>query len=54
VQADLARGALRTVCADWEGNNQPLYMVLANRRQVSPAVRTLREFLVEKMKAMMA
>jgi hypothetical protein len=28
--------------------------VLANRRQVSPAVRTLREFLVEKMKAMMA
>jgi DNA-binding transcriptional LysR family regulator len=54
VQADLARGALRTVCADWEGNNQPLYMVLASRRQVSPAVRTLREFLVEKMKAMMA
>jgi DNA-binding transcriptional LysR family regulator len=54
VQADLARGALRTVCADWEGNNQPLYMVLADRRQVSPAVRTLREFLVEKMKAMMA
>jgi DNA-binding transcriptional LysR family regulator len=54
VQADLASGALRIVCADWEGNNQPLYMVLANRRQVSPAVRVLREFLVERMREMMA
>jgi DNA-binding transcriptional LysR family regulator len=52
VQADLTRGALQIVCADWEGNNQPLYMVLANRRQVSPAVRVLREFLVERMKAL--
>jgi len=52
VQADLTRGALRIVCADWEGNNQPLYMVLANRRQVSPAVRVLRAFLVERMKAL--
>jgi DNA-binding transcriptional LysR family regulator len=49
VQADLARGALRIVCADWEGNNQPLYMMLADRRQLSPAVRVLREFLVEKV-----
>jgi DNA-binding transcriptional LysR family regulator len=54
VQADLARGALRVVCADWEGNNQPLYMLLANRRQVSPAVRLLREFLVERMQEMVA
>lgn len=36
------------MCADWEGNDQPLYTVLANRRQVKPGVRTLREFLVEK------
>ena len=54
VQADLASGALRIVCADWEGNNQPLYMVLANRRQVSPAVRLLREFLVERVQEMVA
>jgi DNA-binding transcriptional LysR family regulator len=54
VHADLARGALRVVCAEWEGNNQPLYMVLANRRQVSPAVRVLREFLVERMNALVA
>ena len=52
VQADLTRGALQIVCEDWEGNNQPLYMVLANRRQVSPAVRVLREFLVERMKGL--
>jgi DNA-binding transcriptional LysR family regulator len=52
VQADLARGALRIVCADWEGNNQPLYMMLADRRQVSPAVRMLREFLVGKVTGM--
>jgi len=54
VQADLASGALRIVGADWEGNNQPLYMVLANRRQVSPAVRVLRAFLVERMNAFVA
>ena len=46
VQADLASGRLRLVCPDWAGNNVPLYMVLANRKQVSPAVRVLREFLV--------
>jgi DNA-binding transcriptional LysR family regulator len=48
VQADLAGGRLRLVCPDWEGNNLPLYMVLANRGQVSPAVRVLREFLVAR------
>jgi hypothetical protein len=29
-------------------------MLLANRRQVSPAVRLLREFLVERMQEMVA
>ena len=52
VRADLAGGRLRLVCRDWEGNNVPLYMVLANPRQVSPAVRVLREFLVGKMRAL--
>jgi DNA-binding transcriptional LysR family regulator len=51
VQADLASGRLRLVCPDWEGNNVPLYMVLANRKQVSPVVRVLREFLVSRMQA---
>jgi DNA-binding transcriptional LysR family regulator len=49
VHADLASGRLRLLCPEWEGNNVPLYMVLANRRQVSPAVRVLREFLVARV-----
>jgi len=52
VQADLAAGRLRQVCPDWQGSNVPLYMVLANRRQVSPAVRVLREFLVARCQAL--
>jgi DNA-binding transcriptional LysR family regulator len=52
VQADLAGGRLRLVCPDWEGNNVPLYMVLASRKQVSPAVRVLREFLVGRCQAL--
>ena len=52
VQADLAGGRLRVVCPDWEGDNVPLYMVLANRKQVSPAVRVLREFLVARCEAL--
>jgi DNA-binding transcriptional LysR family regulator len=49
VQADLASGRLRVVCPAWAGVNVPLYMVLANRKQVSPAVRVLRAFLVGRM-----
>lgn len=49
VQADLSSGRLRIVCPDWAGDNVPLYMVLANRKQVSPAVRVLREFLLGRM-----
>jgi len=52
VQADLASGRLRLVCPDWQGNNVPLYMVLASRKQVSPAVRVLREFLVGRCQAL--
>ena len=52
VHADLAAGRLRVVCPDWEGSNVPLYMVLANRKQVSPAVRVLREFLVGRVQAL--
>jgi hypothetical protein len=36
------------------GNNQHLCMMLANRRQVLPTVRVLREFLVERMKEVVA
>jgi DNA-binding transcriptional LysR family regulator len=52
VHADLASGRLRLVCPEWAGNNLPLYMVLANRKQVSPAVRVLREFLEARCQAL--
>lgn len=52
VHEDLASGRLRLLCPDWEGVNAPLYMLLANRKQVSPAVRVLREFLVQRMQGL--
>jgi DNA-binding transcriptional LysR family regulator len=52
VHDDLASGRLRLLCPDWEGVNAPLYMLLANRKQVSPAVRLLREFLSSRMQAL--
>ena len=51
VHDDLASGRLRLLCPDWEGENVPLTMLLANRKQVSPAVRLLREFLVGRFQA---
>jgi DNA-binding transcriptional LysR family regulator len=52
VHADLASGRLRLICPDWEGVNAPLTMLLANRKQVSPAVRVLREFLQQRCAAL--
>lgn len=54
VHEDLASGRLRLICPDWEGVNAPLYMLLANRKQLSPAVRALREFLMKRMQALSA
>lgn len=42
---DVAAGRLRVLCPDWEGENVPLYFVCADRRQLSPVVRLLKEFL---------
>jgi DNA-binding transcriptional LysR family regulator len=53
VHEDLAAGRLRLVCPEWEGDNVPLYMLVANRKQVSPAVRLLREFLVGRFQGML-
>jgi DNA-binding transcriptional LysR family regulator len=54
VHADLASGRLRLILPEWEGVNAPLTMLVANRKQVSPAVRVLREFLVSRCRALMA
>ncbi|MDG3086483.1 LysR family transcriptional regulator [Vibrio hannami] len=49
IAEDLRSGALIEVCAEWRGENAPLYMVFANRSQYSPAVRQLREFLQSRL-----
>jgi hypothetical protein len=49
VHADLASGRLRLILPEWEGVNAPLTMLVANRKQLSPAVRVLREFLLEPL-----
>ena len=54
VHEDLASGRLRLILPDWEGVNAPLTMLLASRKQLSPAVRVLREFLVGRFRTMMA
>lgn len=54
VHADLASGRLRLILPEWEGVNAPLTMLVANRKQLSPAVRVLREFLVTRCRALMA
>jgi DNA-binding transcriptional LysR family regulator len=48
VAQDIADGRLRIVCPDWTGENVPLTFVCADRRQLSPAVRLLRDFLQER------
>lgn len=53
VHADLASGRLRLLLPEWEGVNAPLTMLVANRKQVSPAVRVLREFLVGRCRTLL-
>lgn len=45
---DLRAGRLITLCDDWDGENVPLYFVVAGRRQISPLIRLLREFLLAR------
>jgi DNA-binding transcriptional LysR family regulator len=52
VHADLAGGRLRLILPEWEGVNAPLTMLVASRKQLSPAVRVLREFLVGRCRAL--
>lgn len=45
VVGDIAAGRLQLLCPDWMGESVPLHLVCADRRQLSPTVRLLREFL---------
>lgn len=48
VHADLAAGRLVLVRPDWLGEPSPLHLVVPGRRQLTPAVRALRDFLAER------
>lgn len=45
----LAAGRLIALCQDWRADVAPLYMVLPDRRQLTPALRLLREFMAAKL-----
>lgn len=47
VAHDLAAGRLVALCPDWDTEHVPLYMVLPDRRQLTPALRLLREFVAQ-------
>lgn len=54
VAADLAAGRLVRLLDDWEGEASPLYMVLPGRRQLTPGLRLLREFIATRCAALHA
>jgi len=52
VAADLAAGRLVALCTDWQTEASPMYMVLPGRRQLTPGLRLLREFIGERCAAL--
>ncbi len=48
VAGDIRAGRLVRVCPDWQGELAPLYLVVADRRQLSPMVRVMKTFLQQK------
>lgn len=45
IALDLAAGRLIELCPDWQGEAVPLYMLCADRRQLSPLVTAMRSFI---------
>jgi DNA-binding transcriptional LysR family regulator len=52
VAADLAAGRLVALCTEWQTEASPIYMVLPGRRQLTPGLRLLREFIGERCAAL--
>jgi DNA-binding transcriptional LysR family regulator len=50
VAKDIAAGRLQVLCANWRGEPAPLYLLCADRKQVSPTVRLLREHLESRFR----
>ena len=54
VAADLQSGALVRLCADWQGEVAPLFMICADRRMLRPLVRGLWTHMSAHCQAMLA
>lgn len=52
VQDDLQTGKLVHLCPEWQGESSPLNLICADRRQLTPAIQALRQFLAEKCTSM--
>jgi DNA-binding transcriptional LysR family regulator len=52
VAGDLAAGRLQALCTDWTTEQSPLYMIVPGRRQVTPLLRALRDFVAERTAAL--
>lgn len=48
VAQDIAAGRLVPLCPGWKAEPAPLHLACADRRQITPAIRLLRDFLRER------
>lgn len=53
VADDLAAGRLLRLCPDFVGEHAPLHLLCADRRQISPLVTALREFVAARCAALL-
>ncbi|MGZ9570387.1 LysR family transcriptional regulator [Alcaligenes sp. DN25] len=51
VANDLAKGHLLPLCQDWGFEASPLYLLAAGRQQITPLLRELHQFIVQRIKA---
>jgi len=51
VVTDLAEGRLQALCTDWTTEAAPLFLVVPGRRQLTPLVRCLRDFIARRLEA---
>ncbi|UTM00122.1 LysR family transcriptional regulator [Alcaligenes sp. NLF5-7] len=51
VANDLAKGYLLPLCQDWGFEASPLYLLAAGRQQITPLLRELHQFIVQRIKA---
>lgn len=52
VWDDIRTGRLVALCEQWQGEATPLHLLCTDRRQLSPAVQLLRQFLLDRFQTM--